>query len=92
MNNPQYLRGIPIVMPEGTEQLRVQAQIVELVKQISENMQRIRNTASPMEQRFAERLVKGARAEIDKLVQGLYELDEAHRSWVGEQIRRLRIA
>jgi TaqI-like C-terminal specificity domain len=87
----QYLRGIPIVVPQGIGQLRIQVEIVELVKQISTNMQRIRSAASPMEQRFAQRLVKGARSEIDRLVHSLYGLNETHRSWVAEQVRRLKL-
>jgi hypothetical protein len=88
----RYLRGIPIVVPAGAEQLGIQARIVELVKQISESMLRARSVASPMEQRLAQRLVKGARIEIDKLVHKLYQLDETSSHWVNEQVRRLKLA
>ena len=87
----QYLRGIPIVVPTGAEQLGIQARIVELVKQISESMLHARSAVSPMEQRIAQRLVKGARTEIDKLVHSLYQLDETSSHWVNEQVRRLKL-
>jgi TaqI-like C-terminal specificity domain len=87
----QYLRGIPIVVPDGAGQFAIQAKIVELVKQISENMLRVSGTKSPMEQRFAERLINGARAEIDRLVHSLYRLDDAQTRWVNEQVRRLKL-
>jgi hypothetical protein len=88
----QYLRAIPIVIPTGDGRLSMQARIVELVKSITEGLLRAQGTESAMEQRMAQRLVSGARAEINRLVRRLYELDEHDSSWVSEKARRLDLS
>jgi hypothetical protein len=84
-----YLQNIPVIRPVGHDQLSIQTQIVELVKRISDGILRMRHTESAAEERIAERLVMGARAEINRLVRRLYKLNESDSSWISEKAQRL---
>ena len=88
----QYLRAIPIVIPSGPRQLEIQARIVELVNRATGGVMRARTTESVMEKRLAERLVVGARSEINRLVRDLYEIDDHDGAWIGEKAARLGLA
>jgi len=88
----QYLQNIPVVRPAGHDQLSIQAQIVELARRISDGILRRRNTGSALEQRMAERLIMGARAEINRLARRLYKLDEDDSLWISEKSQRLGLS
>ena len=88
----QYLQNIPVIRPAGHDQLSIQAQIIELVKRISDGILRKRGSGSALEQRMAQRLMMGARAEINRLVRRLYELDENDSSWISEKAQRLGLS
>jgi hypothetical protein len=42
-----------------------------------------------MEQRIAQRLISGAKVEIDRHVLTLYQLDENSRSWIEKRAAQL---
>lgn len=88
----QYLKNIPIVLPGDSSQIAAQARIVELVKTISSGFTRSLEAESLVEKRLAERLISGARAEINRLTRTLYGLDERDQRWIRERATRLRIA
>ena len=88
----QYLRGIPIVIPADRKQLEFQARIVELVNKITASVIRARSTESVMERRLIERIVMGARSEINRIVRELYELNDHGGSWVGKKAARLGLS
>lgn len=85
----QYIRELPIVVPKANEQLHSRERIIELVKVIAANYARKLSIASRMEQELTDRLIKGAQAEINRIVRDLYGLDEADSSWVTEKAGRL---
>jgi hypothetical protein len=84
-----YLRNIPIVVPVTSEQRTIQERIVGLVNTISATVLRSREMTSVMEQRFAQRLISGAKVEIDRHVLTLYQLDENSRSWIEKRAAQL---
>lgn len=88
----QYLKDIPIAVPDGIDQIATQRRIIELVKSVESGFTRVLEAESPIEQRLAQRLIAGARAEINRLTRTLYGLDERDSAWIRERTGRLGIA
>ena len=87
----QYLKNIPIVVPADSSQIAAQVRIIELVRSITSGFTRSLEAESPVEQRLAQRLIAGARAEINRLTRTLYGLDERDNAWIRERVSRLGI-